>query len=118
MAIWGAMSGAETALWNEHLDDLLALFVDEVRSCGGPRLDPGELRVHTTLYAAIMGVTWLLDVPALFRARFGRADLRGRADPRIKDDESVRAPLQMMANFLNLLDTQDIGKVLGRVTAG
>jgi hypothetical protein len=117
MAIWGAMSGAETELWNDHLDDLLVLFVDEFGRCGGPRLDPDELRVHTTLYAAIMGVTWLLDVPALIRARLGRTDLRDRTDPRIKDHESIRAPLQMMANFLNLLETQDVGKVLGRVAA-
>jgi hypothetical protein len=104
MAIWGAMSGAETALWNDHIDDLLQLFVDEVARCGGPNLDADELRVHTTLYAAIMGVTWLLDVPALIRARFGESDLRDRTDPRVRNDEGVRAPLQMMTNFLNLLE--------------
>ena len=48
MAIWGAMSGAETELWNNHLDDLLQLFVDEVHSYGGPKLDTDELRTQTT----------------------------------------------------------------------
>ena len=118
MAIWGAMSGAETDLWNHHLDDLLHVFVAEVDRCGGPNLDEGELHTHTTLYAAIMGVTWLLDVPALIRARFGRsANLRSRTDPRIKDDESVRAPLQTMANFLNLWETQRFGDVFEAVLA-
>ncbi|ORW97728.1 hypothetical protein AWB92_03500 [Mycobacterium sp. IEC1808] len=102
MAIWGAMSGAETDMWNQHFDELLRLFVGEVERCGGPRLDPDRLRRHTLLYAAAMGVAWLLDVPALIRARFGTDAPESRLDPRIKDDENVRAPLQMLANLLNL----------------
>jgi hypothetical protein len=35
MAMWGAMSGAETDMWDNHLDELLRLFVSEVRACGG-----------------------------------------------------------------------------------
>jgi hypothetical protein len=71
MAIWGAMSGAETEMWNEHLDELLYLFVAEVHRCGGPDLYADRLRRYTLLYAAAMGVAWLLDVPALIRKRFG-----------------------------------------------
>jgi hypothetical protein len=55
MAIWGAMSGAETDMWNRHLDELLHLFVAEVHRYGGPNLDPDRLRRHTLLYAAVMG---------------------------------------------------------------
>ncbi|WP_369830803.1 hypothetical protein [Mycobacterium sp. 1245805.9] len=102
MAIWGAMSGAETDLWNGHFDELLCLFIGEVERCGGPRLDPDRLRRHTLLYAAVMGVAWLLDVPALIRARFGTDPPGSRMDPRVRDDESVRAPLQMLSNLLNL----------------
>ena len=36
MAIWGAMSGAETDLWNHHLDDLLHVFVAEVDGTADP----------------------------------------------------------------------------------
>jgi hypothetical protein len=112
MAIWGAMSGAETEMWNDHLDELLHLVVAEVHRCGGPDLDPDRLRRHTLLYAAAMGVAWLLDVPALIRKRFG-ADLpANREDPRIKDDESVRAPLQMLSNLLNLWHRHRIGDLL------
>ena len=70
MAIWGAMSGAETDMRNLHLDELLHLFVAAVRRCGGPNLDPNRLFRHTLLYAAVMGVAWLLDVPALIHSRF------------------------------------------------
>jgi hypothetical protein len=83
-------------MWNEHFDELLRSFVGEVECFGGQRLDPDRLRRHTLLYAAVMGVAWLLDVPALIRARFGAAAPGSRMDPRIRDDESVRAPLQML----------------------
>jgi len=104
MAIWGAMSGAETDLWDRHFDELLQSFAAEVQRFGGPSLDPDRLRRHTLLYAAVMGIAWLLDVPALIRRRFGAAAPDNRKDPRIKDDESVRAPMQMLSNLLNLWD--------------
>jgi hypothetical protein len=112
MAIWGAISGAETDLWTEHFDELLQLFVTEVERCGGPRLDPARLRRHTLLYAAAMGVAWLLDVPALIRKRFGADAPSTRIDPRIRDDETVRAPLQMLSNLLNLWERHDVGDEL------
>jgi hypothetical protein len=112
MAIWGAMSGAETDLWNGHFGELLELFVAEAEGFGGPRLDPERLRRHTLLYAAAMGVAWLLDVPALIRKRFGAAAPENRADPRIRDDESVRAPLQMLCNLLNLWERHRVGDLL------
>jgi hypothetical protein len=112
MAIWGAMSGAETDLWERHLGELLELFVAEVGRCGGLNLDPKRLARHTLLYAASMGVAWLLDVPALIRRRFGAAVPEGRKDPRIAGDESVRAPLQMLSNLLNLWERHRIGELL------
>ncbi|MEE6138411.1 hypothetical protein SKC41_19020 [Mycobacterium sp. 050128] len=112
MAVWGAMSGAETELWVDHLDELLQLFVTEVRRHGGPQLDPARLRRHTLLYAAAMGIAWLLDVPALIRKRFG-ADAPGtRKDPRIREDESVRAPLQMLCNLLSVWEQYRVGELL------
>jgi hypothetical protein len=60
-----------------------------------------------------MAVAWLLDVPALIRPRFGDAARSlSRNDPLIKHDESVRAPLQMLTNALNLWETQHFGDLL------
>ncbi|OBF44656.1 hypothetical protein A5787_13455 [Mycobacterium sp. 852002-50816_SCH5313054-b] len=112
MALWGAMSGAETELWNRHFGELLELFVAEAQGCGGPRLDADRLRRHTLLYAAVMGVAWLLDVPALIGKRFGAAAPQSRTDPRIRNDESVRAPLQMLSNLLNLWERHGVGDLL------
>ena len=38
-------------------------------------------------------------------------------DPLIKDDESVRAPLQMLTNALNLWETQQFGDLLDAALA-
>jgi hypothetical protein len=117
MAIWGAMSGAETDMWNSHFDELLQLFVAEVHRAGGPDLDPDRLARHTLLYAAIMGVAWLLDVPALIRMRFGTDIPASRRDARIRDDESVHAPLQMLSNLLNLWERYHLGDLLDAALA-
>lgn len=113
MALWGAMSGAETSMWDHHLDDLVSLFAAQVRRCGGPLLDADVITRNLMLYVALMGVTWLLNVPALLRIRV--PDLTGvtsRLDPRVKEDEGVRAPLQMLTNMLNLWEAHDFGAVL------
>ncbi len=116
MAIWGAMSGAEIDAWNEHFDELLRLFCAEVHASSGPVLDPAELERQVVLYVALMGVTWLLDVPALIRAKVpGNESAIRRTDPSIKADESVRAPLQMFINVLNLWESRDLGGALGAV---
>lgn len=114
MALWGAMSGAETDMWDTHLDDLLQLFVTEYERCGGPQLEAGQLRRHMLLYAAAMGVAWLLDVPALIRKRFDTVP-GTRKDPRIRDDESVRAPLQMLSNLLSAWERHRVGDLLDDV---
>lgn len=111
MALWGAMSGAETEMWDAHLDDLLDLFVEEFHRYGGPHLEPERLRRHTLLYAGVMGVAWLLDVPALIRKRFDVAPI-SRTDPRIREDESVRAPIQMLSNLLLLWQRNPLGDLL------
>ena len=118
MALWGAMSGAETDMWDHHLDDLLGLFVSEVRQCGGPDLNVDELHNQVMLHVGIMAVAWLLDVPALIRSRFGEAARTlSRKDPRIKEDESVRPPLQMLTNALNLWETRHFGDLLDAALA-
>ncbi len=116
MAIWGAMSAAETELWDAHLDELLQLVVTEVHRHGGPQLDPARLRRHTLLYAAAMGVAWLLDVPALVRKRFDTVPST-RKDRRIRDDESLRAPLQMLSNLLSAWERHRVGDLLDAAVA-
>jgi hypothetical protein len=113
MALWGALSAAETSLWDKHFDDLVYLFAKDYHAAGGPSIVPSELAAQVLQYAAIMGATWLLDVPALIRARLGEpAKAMTRFDPAIKHDEAIRAPLQMLTNVLNLWQTRDVGSLL------
>jgi hypothetical protein len=58
-----------------------------------------------------------MDVPALIRARFGAAAPSNRRDPRVRDDESVRAPLQMLSNMLNLWERHRVGDLLDAALA-
>jgi hypothetical protein len=116
MAIWGSLSGAETTLWEHSFDDLTELFCAEVAASGGPHLDPAGLRRHVLRYTALMGITWLLGVPALVAARVPDAGPdTTRFDPRIRDDESVRAPLQMLSNVLHLWCTRDVAAALAEI---
>ncbi|OBA96299.1 hypothetical protein A5662_18095 [Mycobacteriaceae bacterium 1482268.1] len=115
MAIWGAMSGAETTLWDDHFDELLDLFCCQIRGSGGPTLDPSELSRQVLLYVALMGITWLMDVPALIRAKAPEATRR--TDPAIRDDEGVRATLQMLTNVLNLWESRDVSCALNQTGA-
>lgn len=113
MALWGALSGAETSLWDAHLDHLLALFAAEFETSSGATVDLAVLKRELMLYAAIMGLNWLLDVPAYLASLVpDLAHVRDRFDPCIEGNEAARSSLQMMSNFLNLWETQDFGAVL------
>ena len=63
------------------------------------------------LYAAVMWIAWLLDVPAYLQAHLP-PHVPGRTDPRIAGNETVRSRLLMMTNFLNLWETADFGRAL------
>lgn len=115
MALWGSLCSAETELWDQHLDALLAHFATEFHAAGGPELDIARLHTQLMLYAAVMGVSWLLDAPAYLRSHLDAsgADHRvDRFDPRIADNEPVRAQLLMLSNVLQLWDTHDFGAML------
>jgi hypothetical protein len=116
MAIWGSLSGAETTLWDRHFDELTDLFCAQVAASGGPRLDGEVLRRHVLRYTALMAITWLLGVPATVAARVPGAGVgTTRFDAGIRDDEGVRAPLQMLGNALNLWRTRDLASALAEL---
>ncbi|MDW5611612.1 hypothetical protein [Mycolicibacterium sp. D5.8-2] len=111
MAIWGALCSAETAMWDNHFDDLVNHFVAEYSAAGGPELDAATLREHVIAYVAIMGTAWLLDVPG-YLLKLLAGTVTGRFDPRIAGDEQARSRLLMMTNFLNLWEKSDVRAVL------
>jgi hypothetical protein len=92
------------------------LFVAEFAAAGGRALDVAHLRTRLFQYIAVMGVAWLLDVPAMLRARLGDP-LMGltRADSRIADDEALRAPLLMLTNVLDLWQRFEFGAMFAEL---
>lgn len=113
LALWGALSAAETALWNDHMQALLELFIEEFRRAGGPKLDVEELKRQMFFAAAVMSLSWLMDAPAMIKKQI--PDLAEEADrftPAIANNESARTQLLMLTNFLNLWQRYDFGQML------
>ena len=116
MALWGCLSGAEMQIWDDHIDELLALFDAEFRSCGGPELDVKEVKLHLFLKVALMGLAWLMDAPLLIEREIADLDQAvSRFDPRFTVHETSRVQLHMMTNFLNVWDTRDLGMILDQL---
>jgi hypothetical protein len=89
--------------------------VAEFSLCGGPLLDVQELKLHMQLYIALMGLAWLLDVPALLQMQMPTlSKVESRFDPQLKSNEAARVRLQMMITFLHLWRTHEFPAVLAR----
>jgi hypothetical protein len=113
LAIWGCMSAAETEIWDDHLDELLQLFVAEFEKAGGPALEVAELKLNIALFVAMLGLAWLMDAPPLIQRHVPDLDqAKDRCDPRFEGSEVARTQLHMLTNFLNLWQTHDFGRVL------
>jgi hypothetical protein len=112
MAIWGCLSGAEIELWNDHLDDLLVLFIEEFKNCGGAEIDFDELKLHLTIYVAMMGLNWMLDSVRLIAKIPDLAGTKNRLDARIQNNERARSQLLIMTAFLNRWEKENMMDVI------
>ena len=116
MALWGCLSGAEVALWNSHLEELLALFAAEFHGAGGRKLNTQQLHTHLVLYAVVMGLNWLLDVPPYIIKQFpDLSNIESRCNTHFRKHEAARTQLQMMTVFLNLWQMQDMGRLVSEI---
>ena len=115
-ALWGCLCCASLDLWDNHLEQLLSLFVEQLHAGGGPRLDPGELRLHLDFYVATMGLATMIEAPTLVLARLPEAaHAYGPLDPVFRKDEIARSFLHVFTTFLTLWDTHDFGASLDRL---
>lgn len=114
--LYGGISGAEPDFWAEHANSLLELFAAEYHRCGGPAINPQELKTHVDLVTATMGLAYMMDVPPIVQMEFPNlADISGPRDPRFAANENARVMLHMLTMFLNRWQTQDFGATLRRV---
>jgi hypothetical protein len=115
-ALWGSLCGAGLDIWDNHLEELLALFTAELHAHGGPRLDVAELELHLDFYVATMGLATLIEAPALVLSRLPEAaGARGPLDPLFFKDDVARGFLHVFRAFLHLWQRRDFGASLDRL---
>ena len=114
-SLWGALSGAPQSIWDDELDGLLRLFIEELQCHGGPRLELPVLQLHLQLYIAMMGLSYFIASPSrIILARPDVFSAAGPFDPMFRASETARNNLHILGIFLNLWRTQDFGAVLDR----
>ena len=115
-AVSGAISGAEPAIWNEHLDELLTLFIEEYAAQGGPRLSLDEMRLHILLIVAVSGLTHSMGAPIAIERDIEDIDaLEGNQDDCFREHENARIQLHMMTKMLNVWRTRNLGDVVRKL---
>jgi hypothetical protein len=114
-ALWGSLCGAPMEVWDNHLDELLDVFIREVQTHGGPRFDRAELKLRLDFYVAMIGLSMMMNVPALVLSRLPEvASATSPLDPIMHKNEVARSFLHVFTNFLNLWQTHEFGTKLAR----
>jgi len=112
-SINGAISGAEAFIWNDHLDELLEVFIDEYAAQGGPRLDLDELRLHNLLIVAVSGISYSMGAPLAVEREIENIDtVESYRDDCFRRHENARIQLHMMTRMLNVWQTRKLGDVI------
>jgi hypothetical protein len=115
-SINGAISGAEPFIWDEHLDGLLTLFIEEYATQGGPRLDLDELRLHILLIVAVSGVAYAMGAPIAIEREISDIDaVASYRDDCFRANENARIQLHMMTKMLNVWETRQLGDVIRKL---
>lgn len=116
--LWGALSAAHHVIWEQHIDELLALFVEEYADHGGPTITAGELKLHLSLHMATMGVARCLTFPEVVLFRLPEAvGASGPLDPMFEGVDPARNSLHIYTVLLKFWQREDFGAALDRVLA-
>ena len=115
-SVSGAISGAEPFVWDEYLDELLTVFIEEYAAQGGPRLSLDELRLHNLLIVAVAGVAYSMGAPIAMERDIEDIDaVESYQDDRFREHENARIQLHMMTKMLNVWQTRKLGDVLRKL---
>ena len=111
-AIWGCIGAAEPALHDEHLENLIDLFVAEYATAGGPVLDRGEVMRHLELHVMMSALHMTTAPPAILREVPDPLVAVDRYDPIFTEFETARVQLKITVSLLNLWHRRDLGRYL------
>jgi hypothetical protein len=115
-SVSGAISGAEPFIWNEHLDELLNVYIEEYAAQGGPRLSLDELRLHNLLIVAVSGVAYSMGAPLAIERDIENIDaVESYRDDCFRKHENARIQLHMMTKMLNVWQTRKLGDVMRKL---
>jgi hypothetical protein len=115
-SVSGAISGAEPFIWNEHLDELLTVFIEEYAAQGGPRLSLDELRLHNLLIVAVSGVAYSMGAPIAIERDIEDIDaVESYQHDCFREHENARIQLHMMTKMLNVWQTRRLGDVVRKL---
>ena len=113
VALWGGLSGGSVEMWNDHLDELIACFLDELAAQGGALLDPALFARHLDLATGTLSLAIMLDAPAMFLSRMpDLARVTGPDDPLLHRDKVVQGFLHTFRAAMNLWERRDFGASL------
>jgi len=115
-SVGGALSGAEPYVWDQHLEELIQVYVDEFVAKGGPKLKVDELILQNLLIVAVSGVAYAMAAPiAIERDIENLATVTSYQDKCFAVHENARIQLHMMTKMLSLWQTRNIGDVIRRL---
>ncbi len=113
--LWGALSAAHHSIWDEHIDELLALFAAEYHAAGGPPITAEALDLHLALHMATMGVARVLAFPEIIEFRLPACvHAAGPDDPMFEPvtADAARNCRQVYVNLLQHWRRRDFGAKL------
>ncbi len=112
-SVSGVISGAEPYIWENHLDDLLGMFVEEFAAHGGPRLSPDELKLHCLLIMVVSGLAYSMGAPVALGREIEDIDaLESYRDAAFQQHENARIQLHMMTRTLCAWQTFKLGDLV------
>ncbi len=108
----GALGCAEPYMWAEHLDELLAEFIDAWEQQGAPRIDLAELSLHVRLgMASGFGISMAAPV-AIAREIEDIDAVTGPRDPVFRDRYTARVLLHSMTSMLENWKNLGLGELV------
>jgi len=118
-SVSGVISGAEPFIWDEHLDDLLNVFIDEYEAQGGPRIGLDKLRLHCLLIVAVSGVAYSMGAPIALERDIEDIDaIESHQDECFRQYENARIQLHMTTKMLHVWQTRKLGDVIRQLSGG
>ena len=101
-AFFGMSCGAESVFLHAHETELMMLFLETYRACGGPRVNMAKFESCVRLATAVKGIAWMLGgFLAIYPTISSLPEPRDYRDSRIQNNFDARVNLQFWITFLD-----------------